>query len=277
MGCMGKIGLAIILVMPCVRAQPFQDLLLRQSAHIAGVVVDPEGKPIVKASIDHSNDQKTHRTDSEGRFELDTMAPTLVVRKAGFRSEMVRTQEAAEIRVTLQKRAEPQQLPTCSGTGRYYGIDGWGASFYFPKTSGIKASGQGQDSDYGARSYYIETGQGRKGIGHGSGPMWSFGMPLDQHVWRSVKYEEATYDVGGLTIIDARGQLANGNRWRSLVKFGETASYSDVDEATAKILDRFLDGACLKPPRGSRVCGQGANCCIMKVCGSRGESSPVSA
>ncbi len=245
MGCMGKIVLAIVVVMG-LRAQPFQDLLLPQTTHVAGVVVDAEGKPIVRASIDHSNDQRTHRTDSEGRFELDTEAPTLVVRKAGFRSEMVRTQESTAIRITLQKLAEPQQLPTCSGTGRYYGIDGWGSSLYFPKTPGSKESRQGQDSDYGARSYYIETGQGRKGIGHGSGPMWSFGMPLDRDVWKSVKYEEATYDVGGLTIIDARGQFANGNRWRTLSKFGESASYYDMDEATAKILDQFLDSVCLK-------------------------------
>ena len=54
------------------------------------------------------------------------------------------------------------------------------------------------------------------------------------------------FDVGGLTIIDARGQLANGNRWRTLSKFGESASYYDMDEATAKILDQFLDSVCLK-------------------------------
>jgi hypothetical protein len=241
---MGKIALAIILVMG-LRAQPFQDLLLRRATHIAGVVVDPEGKPIVKASIDHSNERQEHQTDSEGKFELYTVAPTLVVRKAGFRSEMVRTQETAEIRVTLQRRAEVQQLPACSGTGSYSGIDGWGTSFYFPKTSVINDSGQGQDSEYATRSYYIETFRGRKGIRHGAGPMWGFG-PLNHDVWSSVKYEETMFDVGGLTIIDARGQLANGNRWRTLSKFGESASYYDMDEATAKILDQFLDSVCLK-------------------------------
>jgi hypothetical protein len=158
---------------------------------------------------------------------------------------MVWTQEASEIRVTLQKLTGAQQLPTCSGTGGYYGIDGWGTSFYFPRTSGINDGGQGQDIDYAARSYYVETGHGRKWIRHGGGPMWGFG-PSNQDVWRSVKYQETTYNVGGLTIIDARGQLANGNRWRTLSKFGESASYSDVDEAIAKILDQFLDGACLK-------------------------------
>jgi len=251
MGCMGKIVLAIILVMPCVQAQPFQDLLLRQTTHIAGVVIDPEGVPVGGAGIYHSNDwRQAHQTDAEGKFELDTRAPAIVIRKVGFRSEWLRVTEAGELRVRLQKLSESRVFPTCSSTGQYVGMHGWGASFYFPRTSDIKESGQGQDSDYAARSYYVETAQGRKGIRHGSGPMWSFGMPLDQDIWRSVKYEEATYDVGGLTIIDARGQLANDNRWRSLGKFGETASYSDVDEATAKILDRFLDGACLK--RASR-------------------------
>jgi hypothetical protein len=120
----------------------------------------------------------------------------------------------------------------------------------FPRTSGVKARRQGQDVDYGARSYYIDTKQGPKGITHGSGLLWSFGTPLDRDVWRSVKYEEVTFDVGGLTIIDARGQLPNGNRWRNLGKFGESASYSDMDEATAKTLDRFLDGACLKSTSG---------------------------
>jgi hypothetical protein len=100
------------------------------------------------------------------------------------------------------------------------------------------------------RNYYVETNQGRKGIAHGNGAFWSLGTPSDLDVWRSVKYEDVAYDGGGFPIIDARGQLSNGKRWRSLGKVGESASYSDMDEATAKILDQFLDDACLKyPPR----------------------------
>lgn len=74
-------------------------------------------------------------------------------------------------------------------------------------------------------------------------------MPSDQDMWRSVNYEEIAYDIGGLTIIDARGQLPNGQRWRYLGKFDESASYSDIEEVTAKTLDRFLDGACSDPTR----------------------------
>lgn len=108
---------------------------------------------------------------------------------------------------------------------------------------------QFHDVDYGARTYYIKTKKGPKGIQHGSGPLWGFGTPFEKDIWSSVRYDEATYDVAGVIIIDARGQLPNGSWWRSVGKFGESASYSDVDEATAKILDQLLDGACLEPKR----------------------------
>jgi len=55
-----------------------------------------------------------------------------------------------------------------------------------------------------------------------------FRHAIGQDVWRSLKYEEASYDVDGLVIIDARGQLSNGNRWRYLGKFVESASYSNM-------------------------------------------------
>lgn len=170
-----------------------------------------------------------------------------MIRKAGFQSELLRVQLAADVNVTLRKLSQTQTFPTCSTSVQYVGTSGWGASFQFHVMPGVNVSGQGQDIDYGARGYYVDTPQGPKGIRHGSGPMWSFGTPPDRDVWRSVKYEEVVHDVGGLTIIDARGQLPNGDRWRYLGKFGESASYSDVDEATAEILDKFLDGACIKP------------------------------
>jgi len=247
MAYMWKLAIGVIFVMVCIQAQTFQNVLLPQARHINGVVIDAGGKPVVDARIDHTDDRRqAHQTDSVGRFEVDTRAPVLVVRKAGFQSELVRTQGATESRITLQRLTESRRFPTCSNTGQYDGIDGWGASFQFLRNSGVKASRQSSDIDYGARNYYVETKEGPKGIRHGSGPMWSFGTPLDQDVWRSVKYEEATYDAGDVMIIDARGQLSNGNRWRNLSKFGESASYFNLDEATAKVLDQFLDGACLK-------------------------------
>lgn len=238
---------SMLLAVGTARAQAMRDLPLPQPRHISGVVLDPTGEPVAEAHIDHTNDRRQlHQTDSEGRFELDTNAPAVVIRKAGFRSELLRTQDAAEVRVTLQKLPEGWSFPNCPSTGRYYGIDGWQAAFRFPGLPGIKASRQGHDVDYGVRSYFVRTKQGRTGITHGSGPMWSFGLPEDRDVWESVHLEEVTIKAGGWVIVDARGQFANGNRWRNLGKFGESASYSAGDEVTARTLDRLLDGACLK-------------------------------
>lgn len=245
---MWRFALGIALAVACVHGQPIESLLLPQGRHIVGMVVDPDGTPVAEARIDHSGVRgRPTQTNAEGRFELDTRAPIVVIRKAGFRSELVRTQNAMPVRVTLHKLGDGQHFPICAKTGSYEGIDGWGASFQFPRVSGVKASPQGRDSDYASRDYFVETKSGPKGIRHGSGPMWSFGIPVDQDVWRSVDYEEITYDFDGRTILDARGRMSKGNRWRYLGKFGESAWFSDVDEATAKILDMVLDGACVKP------------------------------
>ena len=242
-----KLFVGMVLIATSTDAQSIRDLLLPQPRHIVGVVVDADGKPVPEVRIDHTNDRgKAHTTDSSGKFELDTKAPVLVFRKPGLQSELFRVQDATEVRITLRAASEKRTFPTCSNSGSYVGIDGWGATFRFAPVQNVKVSQQGQDVDYGGRNYYVETKSGPKGISHGSGPMWSFGIPTDMDVWRSVKYEEITYDHGRVTIIDTKGQYANGNHWRYLGQFGESASYSDVDEQTAMTLDAFLDGACIK-------------------------------
>jgi hypothetical protein len=106
---------------------------------------------------------------------------------------------------------------------------------------------QGHDIDYGIRGYLLKTPKGNVGIAHGSGPMWSFGVPLDSDVWKSVTFEEDSFEVEGFRILDSKGEWADGTHWRTIGKFGETASYSKVDKETAKILDLFMDGACVAP------------------------------
>jgi len=111
---------------------------------------------------------------------------------------------------------------------------------------GVTATRPGQDVDYGSRGYVIATSNGRVGIGHGSGPLWSFGLPSDDDVWRSVEYRETVFGTDPLITIDARGRTADGKFWRNLGKFGESASYRDVNEADARLLDRVLDGVCIR-------------------------------
>lgn len=243
-----RIVLCLLFAPLCAQAQLFHDLLLPKIRHVEGMVVDQNGAPVPGAWIQHSESNASwYETDSSGKFELYTRAPVLAIRKAGFRTELLRTEDATELRVILQKLSESRPFPVCSSKGRYFGITDWGASYQFPRISGVKASRQSRDVDYGARSYYIDSGGVRAAILHGSGSNWSFGIPSAEDVWQSIRYEEVVFDVRGRRIIDARGQLSNGKRWRYLGSFGESASYSDVEEASARVLDRVLDGACLKP------------------------------
>jgi hypothetical protein len=222
------------------QAQPAGSLV-----HITGFVVDLSGNPVEGAAIVHAG-RTMPITDTEGRFEVDTSAPAFVVRKQGFRSEFVRINSANVPRITIQKIKETMTFPTCSGGG-LIGIKGFQSEFHFHRVRGVIVGRQGGDVDFGQRFYYVETKQGRKSIGHSSGPKWGSGLPTDENIWRSQKYDETIYAAGNEGILDARGEFANGNRWRSLGRLGETAVYSDVDEATARILDRFLNRACLSP------------------------------
>lgn len=155
---MWKVAVGFIIVAASTPAPAFQDLLLPTARHILGRVVDPEGQPVAGARIDHADDRRQrNETDSDGRFTLDTRSPILVVRKAGFRSELVRTQDSTEVRVTLQKLSGGRTFPICSNAGQFEGIEGWDSSFQFPGGSDVKASRQGADIDCGMRIYYVDT------------------------------------------------------------------------------------------------------------------------
>ena len=226
-------------------AQSWRSSELRERKHIEGTVLDQRGAPIADASIDDAA-RWAHRTDSAGRFDIETKTPVFVIRKEGFQSERVRILDATMLRVTLRRLEEKRSLPVCSEE-KTLGITDRSTGLRFPKIANVRASRQGHDVDYSARNYYVKTPRGAKGILHGKGRSWSWGIPNDSEVWQSVEYTEVEYDQGGFGIIDARGKFANGNRWRYLGMLGESASYSDVDPESAKILDQVLDGACFQP------------------------------
>lgn len=69
---------------------------------------------------------------------------------------------------------------------------------------------------------------------------------MDQDVWSSVEYHETVFTVDNRRIVDARGRTAAGKHWGFLGQLGETASYRDADADAARILDRVLDGMCLR-------------------------------
>lgn len=266
---MRKLALGIILCAGWIQGQADEELLLPNARRIKGVVVDEDGNPIVGAEIHHlSNPRHLPTTQSRGEFDLETRAPVLVIRNRGYESSVLRTEESSiritvrrandgesgqtnteespAVRITLHKIREVRRIPACPGSRQNPGSAGSFTSFVFPKVPGVSVGRLSHDVDYTVRYYTMKTREGRKGIQHGWGYAWSFGLPLDSYVWESAQYVETIYENGAVISIDARGQTASGRRWRSLGKLGESATYDDVDEATAKLLDRVLDGVCLK-------------------------------
>ena len=124
----------------------------------------------------------------------------------------------------------------------------FGNAFCLPKVRGVHVSKQGNDVDYGYRSFWIATPEGKVGVQHGSGPLWGSGFPFDQDVWSAAAYRETSYqDREGFLITDARGETTDGKHWRVLGHAFETVSYRGVSAQDAAVLDRVIDGACIKP------------------------------
>lgn len=239
----------IILIVLAVGVMPgqYRELLLSQARSIDGLVVGTDGKPLADVRVEHHEyNRQSVLSDVNGRFQLQTRAPALVLRKTGYRSYFLRTAEASHVRIVLVTEKSGGMPGACAANSECQSITGWGSIFCLPSITGVKSSAQGHDADYGIRAYSIETESGPIQLRHGSGPMWSFGIPVDTEVWKSVEYGESSYVQAKLLIRDARGRGADGKRWRYVGIFGESASYSNADEDAAKLFDRMLDGMCLR-------------------------------
>ena len=226
----------------------YLDLLLPASRHITGIVIDQDGKTVAEARIGSTDDHQVHATDSNGRFEIDTRAPAVVVRKTGFRSARISTQDTSEFTAKLEKVRST--IRTCSDEKRYVGLESFKTNMHlptlrFPRLRSVHISKQGHDVDYVDRYYYVETAGGKKfGITHGVGPNWTSG-PDARDIWQSTAFDEVTFKAGDVMVIDSRGQFPDGTRWRYVGTFSESAAYRRADEATRRVLDEVLDGFCV--------------------------------
>ncbi len=238
-------------------AQTYEDLRLSEARSVTVTVHTVDGRPVADADIDHLDELAPlgGRTDSTGRLSRETRAPAFVVRKVGYQSQLVRTQSETEFKVTLQPAALKPAISKCPAKRSCETVVGFRASFCFQMTEGVEPLQQANDSHYGVRSYIFSAAVGQSRIMHGSGPFWSYGTPSDLDVWRSVEYKETVYarrdpalSRAGMVIRDALGTTAAGKRWRYLGMFGESASYSKLDEEDARPLDRVLDSVCVVTP-----------------------------
>ena len=212
---------------------------------LAGVAMDVDGKPLPDVLISHIGPRgQMSKTNEEGRFEVLTRAPAVVFRKSGFTSWYQRVEQAGPIEVRLEPVR--QSLAACASPARCTALRGFPSSFCLPRVRGVKASKQGNDSDYGQRLFTASPSRSRAAIQHAAGSMWGSGLPLDTDVWSSVEYRETvSLDLHHLPIYDSRGRTADGKRWRLAGHAFESAGYRGASLEEARLLDQVLDGICL--------------------------------
>lgn len=219
-------------------------VLLEKPKSVSGVVVDPSGNPISGAHIDHTDvkDQEDLFTDDQGRFRFQTGAPAIVVRKLGFDGQRVRLQSNTPVRVVL--RPATKVLPKC--TAKCPTLKNADSVFCLPKIPGVEATEPGWYADTVTQVYRVSTQDGQRELLHGAGPTWTLGIPYTGDVWEAPEYSEEEYRLGDSDVVDARGKSPGGKLWRYLGRFGESASYYEVDPGGAALLDKVLDGVCAR-------------------------------
>ncbi len=224
----------LVLVLPVAAAE---------KRNVSGIVADENNAPLSDVCIDHYGAIYCNtKTDSAGRFEISTSAPAIVFRKPGYAPQRLILGPVGEgLQVRLQ--SSEIQAPICASacTERIRGY------FCLPQVKGVRVSKLGHDVDYSQQNHFVKVGRNRGGIVHGSGSAWSFGLPDNHDVWGSVGYSENDYTWGtDISIVDARGQMKDGSKWRFVGLVGESASYTGVqDQQIAALLDQVLDGFCV--------------------------------
>jgi hypothetical protein len=220
-------------------------VLLREPQPVSGIVVDSAGNPIAGAHVDHTDVKAQEQlfTDEQGRFRFLTGAPAIVVRKLGFNGQRIRLDSSASFKIVLSPATKT--MPTCKL--KCEALSSSGSAICLPRAPGIQVSEQGTYDETVTQMFRLQTRDGQRELLHGSGPMWSLGVPFTGDVWESIEYQESAYLVGtgDSDVVDARGKTPDGKLWRYLGRFGESASYYEVDDAGAALLDRVLDGACI--------------------------------
>ncbi|MGA2651234.1 MAG: carboxypeptidase-like regulatory domain-containing protein [Terracidiphilus sp.] len=222
-------------------------LLLPEPLHVTGQVVGEDGNPIAKVRLYHINLPGDLVTDSNGQFAFDTSAPAFVVQMPGFQSVFVRTSDASSIRILLRRIPRSPSFPVCSKSDLSDRAPGWRGVLQIPNTQNADVSREALDVDYSLRTIRVKSGSVRIQVAQGRGPMWGGGQPEDEQVWRSTRYSEKTYDLGGMLLTDAKGRLPNDRCWREVGVFSESAFYSDIDCSVVEPLDRILDELCVIP------------------------------
>jgi hypothetical protein len=223
-------------------------LQLPHPIQVRGIVVDSAGDPIPDVRIDHIALTVAFATaDSSGHFEFEAKGPSVVFRKNGWTSHLIRVSSSTgEIRVVLDRANDPTHLPVCSKRPHCVTT---GGIFCLPKIKGVGVGDVPYSIDTVERQFTIASwfGPWRTMI-HGTGTAWGGPEPRAQEIWDSVEFSETQRDARGYLVLDARGKTSDGKLWRSIGQSGESAFYYGQDQKDAMLFDRVLDGLCVLIP-----------------------------
>jgi hypothetical protein len=227
------------------KVPPWSKYLSVTPVSLSGTVVDENGRPIPDVWVAHAGvGYEQLKTDQLGRFRLRTQVPAVIFRKEGFVGEYYRLQQTAHVNVKLRRTS--RALPACAATSQCNSLARWDSVFCFPNIPRIRVSSQTPGDYYKIRWFGIGESKSQTGIRHSAGTMSSLGVPSDPDVWSSVEYSETAYPYDFVQIVDARGRKADGKVWRFLGRSDETASYHDFSSSEAAVLDKVLDGVCIR-------------------------------
>jgi hypothetical protein len=223
-------------------------LLLSQSVHVKGQVVDEDGKPIAGVLAVHAKLNHDVVTSNDGRIEFDTAAPAFVLQHPGYESARLQTIDATDFHVMLHKPPQGPSFRACSAADLAAKIPGWGGIFQIPAFKGVKAT-RIDDVDYTERVLRLKSTSRKIVLVQGRGGMWGGDVNLyDDTFWRAIRYREVTYDFHEiLPIIDAKAEFPDGTCERQVGEFGETLHYDHVSCGLVAPLDKLLDSVCLIP------------------------------
>lgn len=232
-----------------------QPLLVPQAVHVRGQIVGDDGNPIPKVRLYHlsaENRSDDVVTDTNGQFAFETTSPSFVAQRPGFESALIQTSDSP-LRLVLHKSPRGPSFPVCSDPKLSDRAPGWRGVFQVPRAQIIGADNEILNVDYLHRTIRVVSKEKVIELEQGRGPMWGGGDPSDESVWLSVRYSEATYDLDGRLLTDAKGWMADGKCWRTVGVLSESASYRDIDCELARPLDDLLDGMCVLPDASKRL------------------------
>ena len=199
----------------------------RESARVTLTVLDHERRPLNKAFIDHAGELRWKlATDHRGMVEFTTASPSIVIRKAGYRSKRLELPLSGSPTIELESLAPNEE---------------WLSGCVKDPSARVKTAPT-HDIDYQGKNLRIKSKSGEGVIVCGRGPSWSWGIPSDRDVWNAVAFAEIMLGSDdGVGVVDTRGKAQDGTHWRYRGVLGESCHYSGVTEQVSKMLDCYLD------------------------------------